>query len=90
MWRSELRNFVLLFLIVMYLTWPMQNANELTRQLRARLSHDGLTEAEFTQAVAEILAASTDALSGADALFLSHEIRELEQEWRNSLQSPLN
>ena len=68
----------------------MGNANELTRQLRARLSNDRLTEAALTQAVAEILAASTDELSGADALFLSHEILELEQEWRNSLQSPLN
>lgn len=68
----------------------MRKANELIGQLRARLSQDRLTDAEFTQALAEILSASTDGLSDADALVLSHEIRELSNEWRMSLQRPVN
>lgn len=68
----------------------MRKANELIGQLRAHLSQDRLTEAEFTQALAEILSASTDELSDADALLLSHEIRELSNEWRMSLQRPVN
>jgi 5-carboxymethyl-2-hydroxymuconate isomerase len=68
----------------------MKNANEMIGRLRARLSRDRLTDAEFTEALAEILSASTDKLSGADALLLSHEIRELSSEWRISLQRPVN
>lgn len=49
-----------------------------------------MSEAEFTTAVAEILTTSTDRISGADALFLSHKIRELAQEWLNSLRRPAN
>lgn len=68
----------------------MKNANELIARLRVRLSPDGMSEAEFTTAVAEILTTSTDRISGADALFLSHKIRELAQEWLNSLRRPAN
>lgn len=49
-----------------------------------------MSDAEFTAAVAEVLTASTDNLSGADALFLSHALRELDKEWRDSLKRPLN
>jgi hypothetical protein len=68
----------------------MKNADELIERLRSRLSHDRMSDGEFTAAVAEILATSTDQLSDADALFLSHAIRELDKEWRDSLQRPLN
>ena len=68
----------------------MKKANELIERLRACLSHNRMSDGEFTAAVAEILAASTDQLSDADALFLSHAIRELDKEWRDSLQRPLN
>jgi hypothetical protein len=68
----------------------MKNVNELVAQLRTRLSQDRLTDAEFTEALADILSATTDKLSGGDALLLSHDIRELEQEWRNSLKRPVN
>lgn len=68
----------------------MKNANKLIAQLRARLSQDRMSDDEFTAAVAEVLTASTDNLSGADALFLSHALRELDKEWRDSLKRPLN
>ncbi len=68
----------------------MQNANELIARLRARLSQDRMSDAEYTAAVAAILAASTEELSGADAILLSHALRELDKEWRDSLQRPLN
>jgi hypothetical protein len=58
----------------------MKNADELIERLRSRLSHDRMSDGEFTAAVAEILAASTDQLSDA----------ELDKEWRDSLQRPLN
>jgi hypothetical protein len=67
----------------------MRNANELIARLRSRLSQDRISETEFTTVVAEILAASADGLSAADALVLSHALRELEKEWRNSLTRPL-
>ena len=68
----------------------MRKAIELITRLRTHLSQDRMSDAEYTAAVAEILAASTDKLSGADALFLSHVLRELDKEWRDSLQRPLN
>ena len=68
----------------------MKNASPLIAQLRSRLAQDRLTDAEFTLALAEILAATSDRLSGADALIMSQEIRELEQAWRNSAQRPVN
>lgn len=68
----------------------MKDARKLIAQLRTRLSQDRLTEAEFTRALAEVLAATSERLGGADSLFLSHEIRELEQEWRNSIQRPVS
>ncbi|MGQ3300624.1 hypothetical protein [Reyranella sp.] len=49
-----------------------------------------MAEAEFTMALAEILAATTERLSGADCLLLSQEIRELEQAWRESSRRPVN
>lgn len=51
---------------------------------------DRLTDAEFTMALAEVLAATADGLSGADALMMSQEIRELEQAWRESIKRPVN
>jgi hypothetical protein len=51
---------------------------------------DRLTDAEFTMALAEVLAATSDGLSGADALMMSQEIRELEQAWRESIKRPVN
>jgi hypothetical protein len=68
----------------------MRNANELITRLRSRLSQNRMSEADFTAAVAEILAASSDKLSGADVLLLSHALRQLEKEWRESPQRPLN
>lgn len=68
----------------------MKDARKLIAQLRTRLSQDRLTEAEFTRALAEVLAATSERLSGADSLFLSHEIRELEKKWQNSIQRPVN
>ena len=68
----------------------MRVANELIARLRDRLSRDRMSETDFTAAVAEILAASADRLSAADALLLSRALRELDKEWRDSLQRPLN
>ena len=68
----------------------MKNAKSLIAQLRSRLMQDRLTDAEFTMALAEVLAATADRLSGADALMISHEIRELEQAWRESIKRPIN
>lgn len=65
-------------------------AKSLIAQLRSRLMHDRLTDAEFTTALAEVLAATTDGLSGADALILSHEVRGLEQAWRESTKRSVN
>ena len=42
-----------------------------------------MSESDFTAAIAEILAASTDKLSAADALLLSHALRELDKERRD-------
>lgn len=60
----------------------MKNAATPILVLRSRLSHGRLTEAEFNQAVAEVLGATSEGLSPADCLLLSHQIRELEREWR--------
>jgi len=68
----------------------MKNAKALMGRLRSRLAQDRLTDAEFTMALAEVLAATTERLSGADSLLLSHEMRELEQKWRNSMHRPVN
>ena len=68
----------------------MRNAAELVARLRGRLSEDKLSERDFTLALAEILAATTIDLSGADALMMSQEIRDLEQAWRASNERPLN
>jgi len=68
----------------------MKNAAALMARLRSRLALDRLTDTEFTQSLAEILAATSERLSGADSLSLSREIRELEQEWQNSLKRPVN
>lgn len=68
----------------------MKKSKALIAGLRNRLSHDRMTETEFTIALAEILAATTDRLNGADALLMSQEIRELEQAWRDSSQRPVN
>ena len=66
----------------------MPNAHELIARLRSRLSQDGMTETEFSIAVTEILAATSEELSGADALIMSREIRDLEHAWRDSWQLP--
>jgi hypothetical protein len=42
-----------------------------------------MSESDFTAAIAEILAVSTDKLSAADALLLSHALRELDKERRD-------
>lgn len=68
----------------------MKNASSLLAQLRRRLTQDRLTDAEFTVALAEVLTSLTDKLSGADALILSQEVRELEQLWRESIERPVN
>lgn len=68
----------------------MRYARALIAQLRTRLSQDRMAEAEFTMALAKILAATTERLSGADCLLLSQEIRELEQAWRESSRRPVN
>lgn len=67
----------------------MKNATRLIVQLRSRLSQDPLTDAEFTQALPEILSGAPARLSGGESLLLSHKIRELKQEWRNSLREPV-
>ena len=61
----------------------MRVINELIARLRDRLSRDRMSESDFTAAIAEILAASTDKLSAADALLLSHALRELDKERRD-------
>lgn len=63
----------------------MKTATTPMSALRSRLSQDRLTEAEFNQAVAEVLGATSEGLSPADCLLLSHQIREMEREWRNGL-----
>ena len=68
----------------------MKNVRSPIAQLRSRLMQDRLTDAEFTMALAEVLAATADGLSGADALMMSQEIRELEQAWRESIKRPVN
>lgn len=60
----------------------MDDTSGLLDQLRARIVQDRLSEAEFTVAVAEIVA-SSDATAGGSAL-LVNEIRELERMWRAS------
>lgn len=67
----------------------MKNSRSLIAQLRVRLAQGKLTDAEFTVALAEILAATTDRLSGADSLVISKEIRELERAWRESVEQPV-
>jgi hypothetical protein len=64
----------------------MKHSRSLIAQLRVRLAQGKLTDAEFTVALAEILAATTDRLSGADSLVISKEIRELERAWRESVE----
>jgi hypothetical protein len=61
----------------------MRVINELIARLRDRLSRDRMSESDFTAAIAEILAVSTDKLSAADALLLSHALRELDKERRD-------
>ncbi len=68
----------------------MKTTPALIARLRSRLAQDRLTDGEFTQAVAEILAATDKGLSGADALVLSHAMRALDKEWRESLQRSPN
>jgi hypothetical protein len=68
----------------------MKNSKVLIARLRQRLSQDKITETEFTIALAEILAATTDRLSGADAMLMSQEIHQLEQAWRDSRHRPVN
>ena len=57
--------------------------------LLARLNKGCMTEAEFTSAVAEILAATSEHLSGHDSLLLSQQIRELQQAWQASNKRPV-
>ena len=68
----------------------MRNAAELVARLRGRLSEDTLPEKDFTLAVAEILAATSEGLSGADALIMSREIHDLERAWKASNERPFN
>lgn len=68
----------------------MRNARALIERLRSRLSQDRVTEAELTVALAEILAATPEGLSGPDSLLVAQEIRELKQAWRESTQRPTN
>lgn len=68
----------------------MRKATALMARLRSRLAQDRLTDVEFTQALAEILAATSEGLSDADALILSHEIRNLQKAWRESCKRPAN
>jgi hypothetical protein len=68
----------------------MKNAKELMARLGCRLEQDSLTEAEFRSAVAEVLAATTDGLSGANYLILSQEIRDLEHAWQDSWERTAN
>lgn len=62
----------------------MRKCTALMARLRSRLAQDRLTGSEFTQAMAEILAATTDGLSDTGALMVSRELRDLEQAWRDS------
>lgn len=68
----------------------MRNSRKLIDLLHARLAQDRLSEAEFAVSVAEIVAASPEGIGAGDGLLLSQEIRELEKEWRQSLQRPTN
>jgi uncharacterized protein with von Willebrand factor type A (vWA) domain len=62
----------------------MENTTALIACLRSRLSQDLLSDAEFIEALAEILASTSKGLSGADILMISYELRELEQIWRDN------
>jgi len=68
----------------------MKRATSLIGHLKARLAHERLSEAEFTTAAAEIIAAIPDDLPAGDGLQISHELRELTRRWEESLLKPLN
>ena len=67
----------------------MTNVRMSIDQLRARLNQNLMTEAEFTSAVADILAATSENLSGPDSLLLSQQLRELQQAWQASDKRPV-
>lgn len=60
----------------------MEDSGVLIARLRERFGQDRVSEAEFTVAVAEILAASPENIEARESLMLSREIRELKEEWR--------
>jgi len=67
----------------------MTNVRMLIDQLHARLNQSCMTEAEFTSAVADILAATSEHLSGPDSLLLSQQLRELQQAWQAREKRPV-
>lgn len=68
----------------------MSNSQNLIDRLRILLAQDRVSEAEFSVAVAEIVAASPEGIGASESLMLSQEIRQLEKEWLESCHRPSN
>lgn len=62
----------------------MRMASRLIEQLKARIAQGRVGEAEFTVALAEIIASTPDQIAASDSLLLAQEIRGLETDWRTS------
>jgi len=69
--------------------WNIKKVRMLIDQLYTRLNQDRMTESEFTSAVADILAATSEHLSGPDSLLLSQQLRELQQAWQAREKRPV-
>ena len=59
-------------------------------KLRARIAQLRLNEADFVEAVSEIVAATPADLGPVDGLLIAQDIRKMEQVWRASLKRPLS
>ena len=59
-------------------------------KLRARIAQARLSEADFIEAVSEIVAATPADLGPVDGLLIAQDIRKMEQVWRASLKRPLS
>lgn len=59
-------------------------------RLRERIARERVSEVEFVAAVAEIVAATPSDLAEVDGLLIAREIREIENEWKASLERMLS
>lgn len=60
------------------------------QKLKARIAQGRLSEAEFVEAVSEIVAATPADIGPIDGLLIAQDIRKMEQVWRASLERPLS